>query len=185
MQRRLVLCLPALLAATGARAEAVLIEALRGGRAALLLRHARTEPGVGDPPGYRLGDCASQRQLSADGRQQAQRIGEWFAARDLRPAQVRSSAWCRCLDTATLAFGRAEAWPALNSFFDDRRTEAAQSEAMRRALAKIPAGRFEAWVTHQVNISAFAGEGPAMGEAIVVRHAGGRVHNLGRLRFDP
>ena len=63
---------------------------------------------IGDPPGFRLGECATQRQLSETGREQAQRIGTWFSARGLAPAEVRSSAWCRCLDTATLAFGRAQ-----------------------------------------------------------------------------
>lgn len=88
-----------------------------------MLLHRAAEPGIGDPPGFRLGVCATQRQLSEQGRAQSQRIGAWFSARGLAPAEVRSSAWCRCLDTATLAFGRARAWTALNSFFGDRSVE--------------------------------------------------------------
>jgi len=167
--------------------DAALVGALRAGGVAVLLRHAITDPGVGDPPGFRPGDCATQRQLSAAGRDQAGRIGAWFNARALKPAAVRSSAWCRCLDTATLAFGRVEPWPALDSFFGDRTRVAAQTAALQADLARIEPGRFEVWVTHQVNISAFNGEGVAMGAAWIVRSdpgAAAKVHNLGRLSFD-
>ncbi|MBP6898440.1 MAG: histidine phosphatase family protein [Burkholderiaceae bacterium] len=157
---------------------------------ALLIRHAATEPGVGDPPGWRLGDCASQRQLSAAGREQARRLGQALAERGLVPEVVRSSRWCRCLDTASLAFGRVQPWAALDSFFEDRGREPAQTAELRQALIALPAGSVQAWVTHQVNISAFSGEWAAMGEVLVVqarRDAAGvgtggwRVHNLGRL----
>jgi hypothetical protein len=190
MQRRhlCVLAAAAFSAVGSARASDTLAGRLREGGVALLLRHARTEPGIGDPPGFRAGECATQRPLSAEGRAQSQRIGAWFRNRDLRPARVRSSAWCRCLDTATLAFGQADPWPALNSFFGDRSVEAGQSAAMRAALAGIAVGRFEVWVTHQVNITAFTGESVAMGEGWVVRAPTTgtvpRVHNLGRLSFD-
>jgi phosphohistidine phosphatase SixA len=135
----------------------------------VMLRHAVTEPGIGDPPGWRLADCSSQRNLSAEGRSQAQRLGEVLAAQGLRPTRVRSSRWCRCLDTARLAFGRVEPWPALDSFFDDRSGEPAQTASLRAALLALAPGEVQAWVTHQVNISALTGEGTAMGEALVLR----------------
>ena len=81
---------------------------------ALALRHALA-PGTFDPPNFRLGDCSTQRNLSDEGRQQARRIGAWFRAQGLTPARVRSSPWCRCVDTAALAFGTHEAWAALGS----------------------------------------------------------------------
>lgn len=191
MKRRVVLAglgLPWLGVPAVARAEAEsavdAAAALRRGGVAVLLRHAATEPGIGDPPGFRLGECATQRQLSELGRTQSQRIGAWFSARGLAPAEVRSSAWCRCLDTATLAFGRARAWAPLNSFFGDRSVESGQSAELRTALGKLPAQGFEVWVTHQVNISALTGVSPGMGEAVVVRLSGGKVHNLARIRFE-
>ena len=76
----------------------------------VLMRHARTVPGVGDPPGYRLDDCRTQRNLSEEGRADARRIGQQLRALGLQPQVVRSSRWCRCLDTAREAFGRVEAW---------------------------------------------------------------------------
>ena len=189
MRRREILC------AVGAAgllrhvhaSDSALVDALRAGGVAVLLRHALTTPGVGDPTGFRPGDCTTQRQLSVAGRDQAGRIGAWFNARALKPAKVRSSAWCRCLDTATLAFGRVEPWPALDSFFGDRSREAAQTAQLRAELARIEPRRFEVWVTHQVNITTFNGESVAMGAAWVVRGDPGaatKVHNLGRLSFD-
>ena len=102
----------ALLPWLGAHAadDDALAAALREGRCAILLRHGQTVPGIGDPPGFRLDTCGTQRNLNDDGRAQARRIGAWFASQKLRPRAVRSSAWCRCKETAELAFGKAEVW---------------------------------------------------------------------------
>ena len=158
---------------------------LRAGGCVLMLRHAQTEAGVGDPPNFQLDQCSTQRNLSEEGRAQSKRIAQWFAARNLTVTSVQSSAWCRCKDTATLAFGRFDLLPALNSTFDSRSTQAAQTEALRERLKGIRAGQFEVWVTHQVNISSMTGEGPTMGEAFVVkmgtRSSPGRV--LARTSF--
>ncbi|RYY81276.1 MAG: histidine phosphatase family protein [Comamonadaceae bacterium] len=151
-----------------AHADPAVAARLRTGGCAVLLRHSQTDAGIGDPPGFELGSCRTQRNLSEAGRAQAGRIGAWFRAQGLKPAAVRSSAWCRCIDTAELAFGRHEVWAPLNSTFDDRTTAPAATAALRTALAAIPAGRFEVWVTHQVNITALTGEFASMGEAAVV-----------------
>ena len=90
---------------------------LRQGGCVVLMRHAQTESGVGDPPGFTLGRCETQRNLSSAGRAQAARVGDAFRREDIAIASVRSSAWCRCTDTARLAFGRYTVWPAINSFF--------------------------------------------------------------------
>ena len=151
--------------ASEADADGPIVARLREGRVAVLLRHAITDAGIGDPTGFRLGACSTQRNLSAEGRAQARRIGAWFEARALAPARVRSSAWCRCIDTGMLAFGRATAWEALNSIFEDSTTGARRSTTARQALPRIGAGAFEVWVTHQVNITALTGGFASMGEA--------------------
>jgi phosphohistidine phosphatase SixA len=177
-----------LLAAATAWARTPAAQTPSQGGIALLIRHAATEPGVGDPPGMRLGACATQRNLSAAGRAQAERLGPWLAAAGHVPQAVRSSRWCRCLDTARLAFGRVEPWDALDSFFDDRGREPAQTAALRQALAALPAGRVEAWVTHMVNIQALAGEAVAMGELLVVRavrDGAGRIEVRTLARLTP
>ena len=125
-------------------------------------------PEAGGCRGYRLDNCSSQRQLSAAGRAQSERLGQWFAARQLRPSAVLSSQWCRCKDTASLAFGRVTEWTALNSTFDQSAKQPAQTSQLRERLRQIQPGQFEVWLTHQVNMTDLCREYPAMGEAFVV-----------------
>ena len=68
-------------------------DALHQGGVLILMRHAVTEPGTGDPPGFQVDDCTTQRNLSRQGREQAQRLGAMFAARGVQPVAVFSSAW--------------------------------------------------------------------------------------------
>jgi phosphohistidine phosphatase SixA len=141
---------------------------LRKGGCVALMRHAETDPGVGDPPEFKLDDCRTQRNLSAAGQQDARRIGAWFRQNKLKPRTVLSSAWCRCKDTADLAFAQHTVWPALNSVFNDRAQLPDQSDAVRKALAAVPGQQFEVWVTHQVNITALTGQGIGMGEVFIL-----------------
>lgn len=144
---------------------------LREGGVVIAFRHALA-PGTFDPPEFRLGDCRTQRNLSDGGRAQARRMGEWFEARRLKPARVRSSPWCRCVDTAQLAFGSAEVWPALGSPRGASESTNAESlRALRAALAEAARqrGRFEAWVTHMFVLSDLAATGSSSGEGLVLR----------------
>ena len=141
---------------------------LREGGCVALMRHAETDPGVGDPPEFKLDDCRTQRNLSAVGRQDAKRSGAWFAQNKLKPRAVLTSAWCRCKDTADLAFGQHTVWPALNSVFNDRVLSPNQTEAVRKALAAVPRQQFEVWITHQVNITALTAQGIGMGEIFIL-----------------
>jgi phosphohistidine phosphatase SixA len=156
-------------------------DALRGGGVAALIRHARA-PGTGDPPGFVLTVCATQRNLSDEGRAQARRLGEQFSGERVAVGRVLSSRWCRALDTARLAFGeRTEPFPPLDSFFANRTDEPAQSDAMRTLLADWRT-RADALVcvTHQVNITALTGRVPREGAIIVVR-GGERVEVLAEI----
>ena len=169
-----------LLHAADAEVEAL----LRTGGVVIAFRHALA-PGTFDPPGFRLGDCGTQRNLSDEGRAQAGRIGAWFRSRQLVPQRVRTSPWCRCVDTANLAFGGAEAWPALGSPRGaTETTNAASIDALRRAVADAATrrGRFEVWVTHMFVLSDLTREGSSSGEGLVLR-AGrdGRVEVAARL----
>lgn len=129
-------------------------------------------PGTYDPPGFKLGDCSTQRNLDGQGRRQAQQIGAWFAARQLRPARVRSSPWCRCLDTARLAFGDpVEAWAALGSPRAGSEEVNAQALTQLRAALGAAVQRqagIEVWVTHMFVFSAFLDEGAQSGEALLL-----------------
>lgn len=185
MRRRdLLLALATLCAASrGGARQGDLWSALQVGGLAILLRHAQTEPGLGDPPGFRLDDCATQRNLSAEGRRQAERIGAALAAQRIRVDQVLSSQWCRCLDTARLAFPRAavEPYAPLNSFFDDRSTEPKQTREVLARIAAVRAPANVAFVTHHVNIAALTREVVSSGEAVLVRPAAGGAAVVGRL----
>ena len=141
---------------------------LREGGCVLLMRHAQTEPGVGDPPGFKLDVCATQRNLSAAGKQSAVRMGQWFRARSLQPQAVLTSAWCRCVDSANLAFGKSQLWAPLNSVFGDRLPLPDQTDALRQALGRLSADQFQVWVSHQVNVTALTGQFLAMGEAVIL-----------------
>lgn len=158
---------------------------LRAGGVVIAFRHALA-PGTFDPPQFKLGDCSTQRNLSDEGRAQAGRIGEWFARRGLKPAQVRASPWCRCTDTAALAFGSGPgaAWPALGS--PRGATEATNALSLRelRAALRRAAGRpgFEVWVTHMFVISDLTGQPSQSGEGLVLKpQRGGGIEVLARL----
>lgn len=159
------------------------VAALRAGSVVAAFRHALA-PGTYDPPGFRLGDCATQRNLSDDGRAQARRLGEWFRSRRLEPAAVRSSPWCRCIDTAQLAFGRHEVWDALASPHGaDPATRERRLQALRERLAAVPGGRFELWVTHQFVLNDLTGDSASQAEGLLLKAAadGGRPQVLARL----
>lgn len=148
----------------------------------LLMRHAQTDPGIGDPPGFVLNHCATQRNLSSEGRAQARAFGVTLAAQGLRPTAMRSSRWCRCLHTADeiaqgLGSGAAtEPWTALDSFFEQREREPQQTALLRVRLAAMRGPGFELWVSHQVNISAFVGAATQMGQALWInRRADGSI----------
>ncbi|MEY4506046.1 MAG: hypothetical protein RL297_624 [Pseudomonadota bacterium] len=162
----------------------------RSGGHVMLMRHAATEPGIGDPANFRLGDCRTQRNLSPEGRAFSIELGRRMAAQGVRLDAVLSSAWCRCVDTARLAFdahpqinARTEVWAALNSFFQGQGNEAQQTTAVLARLRQT-APRNTLLVTHQVNISALTGQGTAMGEVLLCRWPGleERLQVLARLR---
>ena len=146
----------------------------QAGGCVMLMRHAATESGIGDPPSFRLDDCRTQRNLSPEGRAFSRDLGRRMAAQGVRLDAVFSSAWCRCVDTARLAFdahpqlnARAEVWPALNSFFQGQGDQATQTAAVLARLHQTPPQRQLMLVTHQVNISALTGRGTFMGEVLL------------------
>lgn len=153
-------------------AAAELLGLWRQSGGALLIRHAATEAGLGDPAGFTLGQCRTQRNLSEAGRQASQAFGAWLQAQNFKPDAVLSSQWCRCQDTARLAFGQYEDWTALNSTFAGQGDPAAQQKALLARLRGLPQGRTEVWVTHQVIMTGLTGAYPSMGEGFLVDRQG-------------
>jgi 8-oxo-(d)GTP phosphatase len=165
------LCLlVALLQAASPRAHAdeALWAALREGRAFAMMRHALA-PGTGDPADFNVNDCTSQRNLSVEGREQARRTGDAFRDNGIMMAELKTSAWCRCRDTASLMnLGTPEVLPPLNSFFQNGGQRDPQTEALKQWLGGWLGSRPLVLVTHQVNISALTGDFTSSGEIVVV-----------------
>lgn len=139
----------------------------------VLMRHAEA-PGTGDPAGFTLDDCATQRNLSEDGRAQAARIGGRLRQIGIDQARVLSSQWCRCLDTARLLdLGPVKELRSLNSFFGQQDEEKDRITQLRQFLADLPRdGKPVVLVTHQVTVTALTGIFPASGEAVLLRANG-------------
>jgi phosphohistidine phosphatase SixA len=138
----------------------------------VLFRHA-IAPGGGDPPGYVLNDCTTQRNLDQEGRDQARRIGERFRAQGIKVEAVLSSQWCRTRETAQLAFpGQSKDAPAFNSFFNNRGTETTQTASALKQLREWRGAGVLVVVTHQVNITALTGVFAASGEGVVLHRQG-------------
>jgi phosphohistidine phosphatase SixA len=147
----------------------------------VLFRHANA-PGVGDPPGFKLGECRTQRNLDDTGRAQARRIGEQFRQRGIRVGAVLTSQWCRTRETAELAFpGQVREDPNFNSFFGDRSSEPAQTAAALATLTRWRGPGVLVVVTHQVNISALTDTGTGSSEGVVVQPADKGLKVLTRL----
>jgi phosphohistidine phosphatase SixA len=183
---RMVMALAMLLAAAGAAAADDAARTLLGeGGKIVLMRHALA-PGTGDPATFDVADCATQRNLSEDGREQARRIGARFRDWGVRVDAVLSSRWCRSLDTARLAFGadRVEVFPPLDSFFGDRSTEPEQTAAVRERIEGFDGDGVLVMVTHQVNITALTGIFPRSGEAVILAPADDGFSVAGRLLVD-
>lgn len=152
----------------------------------IFMRHSATPGGFGDPPGYRLDDCASQRNLTDAGRAQARRTGEAFRARGLAFDRVLSSPWCRCMETAKLLAGRdAEPMDALSNLVGRTEHSERQVAVLRAYLAGLGSNTRALFSTHGIVINALVGINPAEGEMVIVRiGARGEPSVIGRLRVE-
>ena len=138
----------------------------------LLMRHTLA-PGIGDPANYTLEDCKTQRNLNYEGKTQAAFIGEWLKKQGVKNAEVHSSIWCRCKDTAALLnFGEYKVEPALASFFDDMSKAKESNLILQRFIAskmKSKGDKALIMVTHHVNILEFMGENIASGDMVLAK----------------
>ncbi|NNK56340.1 MAG: histidine phosphatase family protein [Desulfofustis sp.] len=171
--------------ASDAEDEQTLLADFKKGSHVALMRHALA-PGIGDPENFRLDDCSTQRNLSQTGRDQAVKIGARLKEAGIGSADVFTSQWCRCLETAELlGLGPPTPLPALNSFFRNYERQGAQTEALSSWLKNQPLEKPLILVTHQVNITAFSGIFPDSGEIVVMRRNGdGQFGVVGSIRTN-
>ena len=145
-----------------------LINQLEDGGKLIFIRHAYA-PGNGDPDGFNLNDCSTQRNLSDDGRKQAQRIGEIFTKNKIEIDKVLSSEWCRCKETAKIAFKNYSTNSFLNSFYSSKfsKNKDKQVKAFNYYIKNLESEKNLIFVTHYVFISEVLNYGPSSGEIVV------------------
>jgi len=145
-----------------------LINQLEDGGKLIFIRHAYA-PGNGDPAGFNLNDCSTQRNLSDDGRKQAQRIGKFFTKNKIEIDKVLSSEWCRCKETAKIAFKDYSTNSFLNSFYSSKfsKNKDKQVKAFNYYIKNLEIEKNLIFVTHYVFISEVLNYGPSSGEIVV------------------
>ena len=150
-----------------------------------VIRHALA-PGMGDPVGFDLNDCSTQRNLGAQGRRQAVRLGEAFRAAGVVPTRLYASHWCRTRETAKLMnIGPVQDHASVNSVWTaSQDTARRQSEEIVDMLSKLDPNETVVIVTHSVNISALTGYGTSSGAGQVIRLENGRVVIAGEFSVD-
>ena len=139
---------------------------VNGGHVALI-RHGNAPPGYGgDPPGFKIDDCATQRNLDEKGRAQARALGEVFRQRGVRADKILSSPWCRCLETGRLmALGPVDGtWAAAAS---ERSRD--RLAVLREMLGNWRGPGTLVVVTHALTVQALVGIMPEQAETVVVR----------------
>jgi phosphohistidine phosphatase SixA len=155
---------------------------LRAGGQVVLLRHGATDMEQRDQVGAPLSDCARQRNLNEDGREDARLIGAVFRVRAIPVGRVLSSAYCRCLETAQLAFGRAEAWTALQQALTNKSVQEARIAEIRAVVGERPTDGNLVLVTHQYPIRLLTGVKIAEGEMLILTPRGnGQFEIAGRI----
>ena len=179
----LIFLLAVVASVTGLRAEP-LAEAIAATDAnVIFMRHALA-PGYGDPADFNVNDCASQRNLDAEGRAQAAATGAWLQQNNHRFDTILSSAWCRCKDTASgLDLGPWQVFDGLNSFFEGHVDRAETLRLLDQQMAAIPPDGKVLMVTHQVVISAVTGIAPPSGGMVVYNTVTGAARSV-RLDLD-
>ena len=145
-----------------------LINQLEDGGKLIFIRHAYA-PGSGDPDNFNLNDCSTQRNLSKEGRKQAKYIGEFFKNKKIKVDKVLSSEWCRCKETAVIAFSNYKTESFLNSFFSNkfRKNKDLQIKNLKSYIDKWDKKKNLILVTHYVVILEILDYPPSSGEIII------------------
>ena len=144
-------------------------ESAKKGDKIILIRHALA-PGGGDPKGFKISDCMTQRNLNQTGINQSKRIGELFKKNQIPIDEVLSSQWCRCKDTAKYAFKNYKEFSALNSTFQTPydKNESKQLKEIKSFVKKWEGkGKNLILVTHYSIITAITNTAPGSGEIVI------------------
>ena len=146
-----------------------LINQLKEGGKIIFIRHAYA-PGSGDPENFNLNDCSTQRNLNNMGKIQSKKIGEFFKKNNISTRYVYSSEWCRCKETALIAFKKFETKNFLNSFFSEKfaNNKEKQMIDLKNFLDEWDQDQNLIFVTHYVVISEALDYASASGEIVIL-----------------
>ena len=144
------------------------LEYLKKGNNLIFIRHAYA-PGSGDPDNFDIYDCSTQRNLSKSGRKQSKKIGNFFETNKIPIEQVITSEWCRCKETAQIAFGKFETKNFLNSFFSVKflKKKKTQIKDLKKFINNWNSDKNLILVTHYVVIKEVLDYGPNSGEIVI------------------
>ena len=145
-----------------------IIENLELGGKLIFIRHAFA-PGGGDPENFNIYDCSTQRNLSENGRVQSRKIGNFFRENKIKIENVYSSEWCRCKETASLAFENFKTKSFLNSFFSSKfaQNKNSQMRDFQKFLLDWDEKTNLIFVTHYVVISEILDYPSSSGEIVI------------------
>ena len=146
-----------------------LIKELKEGGKLIFIRHAYA-PGSGDPQNFNLYDCSTQRNLSKNGREQSKIIGNVFLKNKIDTKNVYSSEWCRCKETASIAFKSYETKKFLNSFYSPQflKNKSKQVKEFNDFIKDWDKKQNLIFVTHYVFILEITNYAPSSGEIVIV-----------------
>ena len=155
---------------------------LKEGKKIVFVRHALA-PGNGDPNNFNINDCSTQRNLNEEGRAQSEKIGNFFKNKNIKIHKVLSSEWCRCKETAKIAFGNYQTFNALNSFYDARfaKNKSKQIKDLKDYIDNWENDSNLIIVTHYVVISALINRVSSSGEMIITDK---KLNILGNLEIN-
>jgi len=145
-----------------------LINSLKDGKKIVFIRHA-IAPGSGDPKNFDIKQCTTQRNLNEDGKNQSKKIGDFFKQNKIKINKILSSEWCRCKDTAKIAFGKFETFNALNSFYEARfeKNRLRQIKDLKNFISSWESDSNLILVTHYVVIYDLLNSRVSSGEMII------------------
>ena len=159
--------------------EIQILENLKKGGNLIFIRHAYA-PGGGDPDNFDINDCSTQRNLNGLGRKQAINIGNYFKDNQIPIDKVISSEWCRCKETANIAFDKYQIKKFLNSFFSEKfsHNRTKQIKDLKRYIKKWKSDKNLVLVTHYVVISEVLDYTPSSGEIVISDTNLKRISNI-------
>ena len=180
MIKKLIIIVLTFIYSLSTNANSDYVKVLKQNNKLIFIRHALA-PGNGDPDNFNIFDCSTQRNLNSVGKEQSIELGNFFDTNNISIDLVLSSEWCRCKETANLAFQKFETFDALNSFYDPKfyKNKEPQLEKLINFINNLENEGNIVFVTHYVVIAAIFGQALKSGEILI---ADRNLNVVGRIK---